>query len=146
LANIYVKFGEYNEISQPLCLPCAPSSNFAYIILKASRYACRVPCAPSSSSTSFKFPEKLQGNTQRNTATSKMAQTDDPTMAANSGSAQKGKLTSWQTEYVLRKIEENNLDRKLFIPQKQLWEKNRNSTVTLPAKAEDRLEVSFQTL
>jgi hypothetical protein len=53
-----------------------------------------------------------------------MAQTDDPTMAANSGSAQKGKLTSWQTEYVLREIEENNLDRKLFIPQKQLWDKN----------------------
>jgi hypothetical protein len=53
----------------------------------------------------------------------KMAQTDDPTMAPNSGSAQKGKLTSWQTEYVLREIEENNSDRKLFHAQKQLWGK-----------------------
>jgi hypothetical protein len=53
-----------------------------------------------------------------------MAQTDDPTIAANAGSAHKGKLTSWQTEYVLREIEENNLDRKLFNAQKQLWEKN----------------------
>ena len=52
-----------------------------------------------------------------------MAQTDDPTIAANAGSANKGKLTSWQTEYVLREIEENNLDRKLFNTQKQLWEK-----------------------
>jgi hypothetical protein len=43
--------------------------------------------------------------------------TDDPTIAVNSGSAQKGKLTSWQTEYVLREIEEKNLNRKLFIPQ-----------------------------
>jgi hypothetical protein len=28
-----------------------------------------VPCAPSSSSTSIEFPEKLQGNTKRNSAT-----------------------------------------------------------------------------
>lgn len=52
-----------------------------------------------------------------------MAQTDDPTIAANAGSAQKGKLTTWQTEYLLRDIEEKNLDRELFNAQKQLWEK-----------------------
>jgi hypothetical protein len=59
LANISVKFG----------LPCASSSNFADIIHYLAVIPAVVPCAPSSSSTSFEFREKLQGNTKRNTAT-----------------------------------------------------------------------------
>jgi hypothetical protein len=49
-----------------------------------------------------------------------MATTGDPTMAANAGSAQKGKPPRWQIEHLLREIEENNLDRELFNAQKQL--------------------------
>jgi hypothetical protein len=87
-----------------------------------------MPAVPTRTVRTFFFHiNRISRKTSRKHKTKlsyKMMATDDPTIAANSGSAQKGKLTSWQTEYVLREIEEKNLNRKLFIPQKQLWGKN----------------------